>query len=112
MPVGSVYNMSKFALEELTEGLYYELKPPNIELRRIEQGGSRGDKCVDNMRWNANPDITDYDAITQKVKSLFTSTDKSRLNDPQDIVDEIYALATGRNKQFRTMAGDMSKNLM
>jgi hypothetical protein len=27
-------------------------------------------------------------------------------------VDEIYALATGRNKQFRTLAGDMSKNLM
>src|ERR1700745_4346408 len=102
MPVGSVYNMSKFALEELTEGLYYELKPPNIELRRIEQGGSRGNKFVDNILWNAMSDIANYDATTQKVKSLFTSTDKSRLNDPQDIVAEIYALAAGRNKQFRT----------
>ncbi|MEO3408510.1 SDR family NAD(P)-dependent oxidoreductase [Mucilaginibacter sp. CAU 1740] len=26
-PLGSLYNMSKFALEGLTEGLYYELKP-------------------------------------------------------------------------------------
>ena len=28
------------ALEGLTEGLYYELKPLNIELRLIERGGS------------------------------------------------------------------------
>ena len=40
MPTGSLYNMSKFALEGLTEGLYYELKPLNIELRLIERGGS------------------------------------------------------------------------
>ena len=38
VPTGSLYNMSKFALEGLTEGLYYELKPLNIELRLIEQG--------------------------------------------------------------------------
>jgi len=112
VPIGSLYNMSKFALEGLTEGLYYELKPLNIELRLIEQGGSRGNKFVDSILWNANSDITDYDPVTQKVKSLFTSTDTSHLSDPQDIVDEIYALATGRNKQFRTLVGDMSKNLM
>ena len=41
LPTGSLYNMSKFALEGLTEGLYYELEPLNIGLRLIEQGGRR-----------------------------------------------------------------------
>jgi NAD(P)-dependent dehydrogenase (short-subunit alcohol dehydrogenase family) len=109
--------MSKFALEGLTEALYYELKPLNIELRLIEQGGSRGNNFLDNIIWNTNAAIKDYDAITEKVKAGFASVDKSRLDDPrlddpQDIVDEIYALAIGKNKQFRTLIGDTGKKLM
>src|SRR5258705_8711327 len=42
VPTGSLYNMSKFALEGLTEGLYYELKPLNISLHLVEQAGSKG----------------------------------------------------------------------
>jgi len=34
------------------------------------------------------------------------------LDDPQEIVDEIYALATGANQQFRTLVGQMGKDLM
>jgi NAD(P)-dependent dehydrogenase (short-subunit alcohol dehydrogenase family) len=109
--------MSKFALEGLTEALYYELKPLNIELRLIEQGGSRGNNFLDNIIWNTNAEIKDYDAITEKVKARFASVDKSRLDDPrlddpQDIVNEIYALAIGKNQQFRTLIGDTGKKLM
>ena len=104
--------MSKFALEGLTEALYYELKPLNIELRLIEQGGSRGNNFLDNIIWNTNAEIKDYDAITEKVKARFASVDKSRLDDPHDIVNEIYALAIGKNKQFRTLIGDTGKKLM
>lgn len=39
LPLGSLYNMSKFALEGLTEGLTFELKPLNIELHLVEPGG-------------------------------------------------------------------------
>jgi NAD(P)-dependent dehydrogenase (short-subunit alcohol dehydrogenase family) len=116
-PTGSLYNMSKFGLEGLTEGLYYELKPLNIELRLIEQGGSRGNRFLDNIIWNSDPNIKDYDAITEKVKSLFASVRENelhdpQLDDPQDIVDEIYAIAIGKNRQFRTLLGDMGRNLM
>jgi NAD(P)-dependent dehydrogenase (short-subunit alcohol dehydrogenase family) len=109
--------MSKFALEGLTEALYYELKPLNIELRLIEQGGSRGNNFLDNIIWNTNAEIKDYDAITEKVKARFASVDKSRLDDPrlddpQDIVNEIYALAIGKNQQLRTLIGDTGKKLM
>ena len=116
-PVGSLYNMSKFALEGLTEGLYYELKPLNIELRLIEQGGSKGNRFLENVIWNTNADIKDYDATVQRVKSLFASVEENRwsdprLDDPQEIVDEIYALAMRRNNKFRTPIGDATKKLL
>jgi NAD(P)-dependent dehydrogenase (short-subunit alcohol dehydrogenase family) len=116
-PVGSLYNMSKFALEGLTEGLYYELKPLNIELRLIEQGGSKSNRFLENVIWNTNADIKDYDATIQKVKSLFASVEENRssdprLDDPQEIVDEIYALAMGRNNKFRTPIGEATKKLI
>ena len=116
-PVGSLYNMSKFALEGLTEGLYYELKPLNIELRLIEQGGSKNNRFLENVIWNTNTDIKDYDATIQKVKSQFASVEENRssdprLDDPQEIVDEIYALAMGRNNKFRTPIGEATKKLI
>jgi NAD(P)-dependent dehydrogenase (short-subunit alcohol dehydrogenase family) len=55
VPIGFLYNMSKFALEGLTEGLYYELKPLNIDLHLIEQGGSVGINFVHNVTWNTDP---------------------------------------------------------
>jgi NAD(P)-dependent dehydrogenase (short-subunit alcohol dehydrogenase family) len=112
VPTGSLYNMSKFALEGLTEGLYYELKPLGIELRLIEQGGSRGNNFRDSIVFNTHPEITDYDAIAGKVNAMFASLEDAALDDPQDIVDEIHALATGKNQKFRTLVGQAGKDLM
>ena len=114
MPTGSLYNMSKFALEGLTEGLYYELKPLNIELRLIEQGGSRGNNFLQYVVFNRNPEITDYDDIMRRMTAVFAAAaaDEGRLDDPQDIVDTIHALATGKSQQFRTLVGQMGKDLV
>ena len=112
VPIGSLYNMSKFALEGLTEGLYYELKPLNIELRLIEQGGSSDNNFSHNITWNDNPDITAYDEITRKVKGLIGNSDPSVLDNPLDIVEVIFSLATGESKKFRTVIGDMGNRLM
>ncbi|WP_217604170.1 SDR family oxidoreductase [Chitinophaga sp. GbtcB8] len=112
VPAGSLYNMSKFALEGLTEGLYYELKPFNIQLRLIEQGGSNGNNFKENIVWTTHPTITDYDPMVNRVKALMDNADPSLRDDPQVIVDEINALATGKNQQFRTLIGNMGKNLM
>lgn len=111
VPLGSLYNMSKFALEGLIEGLYYELKPLNIELRLIEQGGSTGNNFGENITWNTSPDITDYDAITQKLQAAFGSP-RPGLDDTQTIVDAISDLATGASTQFRTLVGSWSQDLV
>ncbi|NBD25230.1 SDR family oxidoreductase [Paenibacillus glycinis] len=112
VPLGSLYNMSKFALEGLTEGLYYELKPLNIELRLIEQGGSAGNNFVNSIIWNKDENITAYDDLMNKLSALMGSRDTSQLDDPQTIVDAIAAQATGESKQFRTVIGEAGNSLM
>lgn len=112
VPLGSLYNMSKFALEGLTEGLYYELKPLNIELRLIEQGGSAGNNFTDSIVWNTDPEITVYDKLTNNLKRLMETTDPAMIDDPAIIVKAIANLATGESKKFRTVIGDVGNNLM
>lgn len=113
VPLGSLYNMSKFALEGLTEGLYYELKPMNIELRLIEQGGSSGNNFKENITWNKDENIKDYDNLMTKLQNLMSTADtRGDLDDPQVIVDAIVALATGESQKFRTVIGEAGNNLM
>src|SRR6266851_4921598 len=112
VPTGSLYNMSKFALEGLTEGLFYELKPLNIELRLIEQGGSKGNNFLKSVLFNTHPEIKDYDDIVGKVNAMFSGVTEDALDDPQMIVAEIHALATGESQKFRTLVGQMGNDLM
>jgi NAD(P)-dependent dehydrogenase (short-subunit alcohol dehydrogenase family) len=112
VPTGSLYNMSKFALEGLIEGLYYELKPFNIDLHLVEPGGFKGNRFVEKVVFNTHPEIRDYDPLIDKVNALMTSSDESRRDDPQLIVDEIEALATGKSRRFRTLVGKTGHDLM
>ncbi|CAM4504135.1 NAD(P)-dependent dehydrogenase (short-subunit alcohol dehydrogenase family) [Paenibacillus endophyticus] len=112
VPLGSLYNMSKFALEGLTEGLYYELKPLNIELRLIEQGGSSGNNFKNSIIWNKDETITAYDNLMGKIERMMANPDSAQLDDPQTIVNAIAAQATGESKQFRTVIGQAGNGLL
>ncbi|ANS76518.1 short-chain dehydrogenase [Paenibacillus yonginensis] len=113
VPLGSLYNMSKFALEGLTEGLYYELRPFNIELRLIEQGGSKGNHFTDSIAWSQDENVKDYDEMILKLKNMMMNSEsRGTLDDPQIIVDAIVDLATGKSKKFRTVIGEAGNNLM
>ncbi|WP_042162513.1 SDR family NAD(P)-dependent oxidoreductase [Paenibacillus gorillae] len=112
MPLASLYNMSKFALEGLTEALYYELNELNIELRLIEQGGSKGNNFIDNALWNKNKKITAYNELENKITYMLENASDDQLDDPQTIVDAIAAQATGESKQFRTIVGESGKALI
>lgn len=112
VPLGSLYAMSKFALEGLTEGLYYELKPLNIHLHLVEQGGSENNNFVNNISWSDGGDIRAYDGLTAKVKHRMATAGPEYKSHPQEIVDVVYALATGRSRQFRNPVGNVTKMLL
>ncbi len=111
LPLGSVYNMAKFALEGLIEGLYVELKPFNIELRLIEPGGFASE-FVNNTSFAKNNMITAYDKITNIVEQrMMTSVQEADTQKRHEIVKAIYKVATGKNKKFRTVIGSDAKKI-
>ncbi|WP_158795874.1 SDR family oxidoreductase [Pedobacter sp. L105] len=109
LPLGSLYNMSKFALEGLTEGLTFELKPLNIDLHLVEPGGF-GSAFGENITFSKSEEIKDYDLITGKVSTVLHAASGAGMKiTAQPIVDEIYALASGKSKAFRTVVGKDAK---
>ena len=112
VPQGSLYNMSKFALEGLTEGLYYELKPLNIELRLIEPGGSSDNNFQQNMRFSEHPEIRAYDEQIAKLKHLFANAHQHVTESTEDIAQVLGDLATRKSNQFRTVIGPAGNHLM
>ena len=111
-PITGPYVASKFALEGLSEGLYYELKALNIQLHLIEQGGSEENNFVNNIAWTTSDEIRHYDELLAKVQHVFATAGPESKSQPQEIVDVIYGLASGKNRQFRNPVGNATKMLL
>jgi len=112
LPLGSLYNMSKFALEGLTEGLYFELKPLNIQLHMVEPGGFSS-AFGNNIVFSRSDTIKDYDVITAKVSQVLIAATEARPGvDPQPIVDVIYSLANGSKSSFRNVVGKDARQVL
>ncbi len=112
VPLGSLYNMSKFALEGLTEGLYYELAPLNISLHLIEPGGSTDNNFGKNMIWNGSDDIEEYRQLSEKVNSLLNTGDPALSDKIITLVKVIASLANGETNNFRTVIGKAGNDLI
>ena len=112
VPMGSLYNMSKFALEGLTEGLYYELKPLNIELRLIEQGGMTDNNFASSVRWNTSEDITVYNEPIKRLQALMANPPAEAKDETIDVSKAIFDLATHKSNQFRTIFGQAGNALV
>lgn len=112
VPLGSLYNMSKFALEGLIEGLYYELKPLNIDLRLIEPGGSKDNNFGQNVVWAKDPEIQVYDSLMEKVLHAFGPASDNLRDELSVLVETISQLANRESNAFRTVIGQAGQGLM
>jgi NAD(P)-dependent dehydrogenase (short-subunit alcohol dehydrogenase family) len=112
LPLGSLYNMSKFALEGLIEGLTFELKPLNIDLHLVEPGGF-GSAFGENVTFSKSDTIKDYDLITSRVSAVMAAASGQGMKiTAQPIVEQIYSLSTGKSTAFRTVVGKDAKTVM
>ncbi|MFW6268319.1 MAG: SDR family oxidoreductase, partial [Marinilabiliaceae bacterium] len=76
LPLYSLYHASKYAVEGLTESLYYELRPFNIKVRLIEPGPVRTEFNGRSRDELLPPDDERYVAISQKVSHFYNATFK------------------------------------
>jgi NAD(P)-dependent dehydrogenase (short-subunit alcohol dehydrogenase family) len=104
IPAYSVYNSSKFAVEGLSEGLWYELGAFGIKVKVIEPGAIStefGGRSMD--RWDISA-LPDYAGFMDKViaaRSRFVQNSSA----PELVAEVIYQAATDPSDRMRYLAG-------
>lgn len=111
LPLFSLYNASKFALNGLTEALIYELAPLNIRVKIVEPGRTNTDFAGRSMEPLQDTQLTSYHEIEQKIESVYQSLfDPQQIDSPNLVAELIYEAATDNSSQFRYHTGeDMMK---
>ncbi|WP_462318843.1 SDR family oxidoreductase [Marinilabilia sp.] len=108
LPLYSLYHASKFAVEGLTESLFYELRPFNIKVRLIEPGPIKTEFNGRSKDDILPPDDDRYIAISQKVTSFYHKTFRHAAQ-PKVVSRTIYRAATAKNRRLRFPAGYQAK---
>ncbi|TCO07411.1 SDR family oxidoreductase [Natronoflexus pectinivorans] len=111
MPLYNIYHASKFALEGLTESLYYELRPFGVRVKLVEpgpvktefNGRSREDLTINEQ--------TGYSDIVSKVNTLYGDFfEKGDL--PETTAKTIYKAVNSKGSRLRFPSGILAKFLM
>ena len=106
LPLSSAYCASKFALEGLTESLYFELLSHGVQVALVEPGGFRT-RFGGAVRWGAQSfSESAYREETDGYLSLRNRL-ASRENppDPAKVSERIFRLAEARKMPLRTVIG-------
>ncbi|MFV0566408.1 MAG: SDR family oxidoreductase [Flavobacteriaceae bacterium] len=110
-PMGSLYHGSKFAIEGLTESLRYEFEPVGIKVKLIEPGLMATNFGTSSAAININPELTEYQNITDKVLSTFGSMNDVA-SDPILVTETIYKAATDGTNQLRYPIGTDAEGIL
>ena len=97
VPFISPYCAGKFAMEGLSESLYYELRPFNIRIKLVEPGGIKTKFRQVFAQHNAyEPDLS---AVDQCMRE--SSVGDSRLPGPESVAETIFKAATDGSEKLR-----------
>ncbi|MEM7374238.1 MAG: SDR family oxidoreductase [Bacteroidota bacterium] len=110
-PLGSLYNSSKWALEGLTEGMSFELKPLNIRVKLVEPGSFGTNFQQVGLIWTENQEIRDYDAINHHIQSMRKNI-QDKLADPIAVAEKIWEAANDPSDRMRYLVGKDALSLV
>lgn len=107
VPLNSLYNSSKFAVEGFSESLLYELETINVSVKVVELGPINTEFLSSSLFFE-NSELTEYSKINSRVipemKAVLSSGDK-----PAIVAKEVFRAATDNKKKFRYQAGSVAK---
>jgi len=109
MPLMSLYNASKFALEGFSESLSYELASQNITVKIIEPGATSSNfhhTLEESKIKNSTPEsYNNYiEQLNTKMETLRQNTSGGS-SQPNDIATTIYNAVTDGTTQLRYVSG-------
>lgn len=94
-PFFAAYSASKFALEGLSEGMHYELRPLGVDIAMIQPGGFPTEMSQKVQSGSDIAVVDDYNAIAQYPDKMFHAMGQmfeTFKPDPQDVADAIVNL--------------------
>jgi NAD(P)-dependent dehydrogenase (short-subunit alcohol dehydrogenase family) len=110
IPGYGVYNSSKFAVEGLCEGLWYELGAFGIRVKLIEPGAIKTDFGGRSMdAWDIS-NLPDYGPFMDKVKSTRDQFVKNS-STPELVAAVIFEAANDRSDRLRYLVGPDAKRM-
>jgi NAD(P)-dependent dehydrogenase (short-subunit alcohol dehydrogenase family) len=110
IPGYGVYNSSKFAVEGLSEGLWYELGTFGIKVKLIEPGAIAtefGGRSMD--AWDIS-NLPDYAGLMDKIKTTRARFVKDA-SAPELVADVIFQAANDPSDRLRYLVGPDAKRL-
>ena len=94
-PFTVVYSASKFALEGLSEGLYYELRPLGVDVAIIQPGAFPTEMAQKTQSGSDTSVIDGYQAIADVPNKMFAAISQmfeTVKPNPQDVADAVVKL--------------------
>ena len=109
LPIQSIYDASKFAVEGFTESLQYELEQFNIRVKLVEPGSIKTNffNVVEIPEEKKNP----YGSYQKKVMKKILEMDRKG-SEPEVVAKEIFSAATDRKSKLRYPAGSDVKSML
>lgn len=105
-PLGSLYHGTKYAVEGLTEALFYELDAIGVKAKLVEPGAIKTDFGGRSFNFNNDESMTEYQPIVQALMTNLAERMTEQASEPQVVADVIYTAATDGSKTLRYTAGD------
>ncbi len=110
VPGYGVYNSSKFAVEGLSEGLWYELGAFGVKVKLVEPGAIKTDFGGRSMdAWDIS-NLPDYASFMEKVKATRTRFTKNS-STPELVAETIFQAANDSSERLRYLVGPDAKRL-
>jgi NAD(P)-dependent dehydrogenase (short-subunit alcohol dehydrogenase family) len=108
VPLYSLYNSTKWAVEGFSEALHYELEPLGIRVKIFEPGIIKTDFYTRSLDVAKDEALTDYDDFVKRVEAKNAEA-AERGSTPQVIAAAIHKAACDRSFKLRYAAGELAK---
>lgn len=113
MPLVSMYSASKYALEGLHEGLYFELKNQGVQVCTVQPGGFRT-HFLNALVWGANSQNTDsaYYQMGQNFQAFMKQlTSRDKAPGPEIVSQAVMKLLKAKKLPRTVVVGKDAKAL-